>query len=54
MLPLRDEEAMKLAPALEYPPDVENIHAKARRLAWITLAYLVAVGVILYLVLGSS
>lgn len=45
---------MKIAPALEYPPDLEQTHRKARRLAWITLAYLVTVGIVLYLVLGSS
>jgi cation diffusion facilitator family transporter len=45
---------MKASPALEFPPEQERAFRKARRLEWVTIAYLSSVGVIMYLVLGSS
>src|SRR3546814_12800231 len=38
----------------ELPPDRRPVYDRARRLAWWTIAYLVSVGVVLYLVLGPS
>src|SRR3546814_2232220 len=38
----------------ELPPDRRPVYDRARRLAWWTAAYLVSVGVGLYLVLGPS
>src|SRR3546814_20963202 len=38
----------------ELPPDRRPVYDRARRLAWWTTAYLVSVGVVLYLVLGPS
>jgi divalent metal cation (Fe/Co/Zn/Cd) transporter len=40
--------------ASEFPPDQQRALRKARRLEWITIAYLVSAIGILALVLGSS
>jgi cation diffusion facilitator family transporter len=45
---------MKASPAFEFPPEQERTLRKARRLEWLTIAYLSSVGVVMYLVLGSS
>lgn len=45
---------MQLAPTFEFPHELQRTQQKARWLAWGTLIYLTSVGVILYLVLGSS
>ena len=45
---------MKASPAFEFPPEQERAFRKARRLEWVTIAYLSSVGVLMYLVLGSS
>jgi hypothetical protein len=45
---------MKASPAFEFPPAQEQALRKARRLEWVTIAYLLSVGTVMYLVLGSS
>jgi cation diffusion facilitator family transporter len=45
---------MKASPAFEFPPAQEQALRKARRLEWVTIAYLISVGTVMYLVLGSS
>jgi cation diffusion facilitator family transporter len=45
---------MKASPAFEFPPAQEQALRKARRLEWVTIAYLISVGIVMYLVLGSS
>jgi divalent metal cation (Fe/Co/Zn/Cd) transporter len=42
------------APALEFPPEQEEAMRKARRLEWITLAYISSAAVALYVTMGSS
>lgn len=44
----------KLDEAFEFPPEQFEALRKARRLAWWTIAYLVTVVVLMYLVMGSS
>jgi cation diffusion facilitator family transporter len=45
---------MKASPAFEFPPAQEQALRKARRLEWVTIAYLISVVTVMYLVLGSS
>jgi cation diffusion facilitator family transporter len=45
---------MKVSPPFEFPPEQEEVLRKARRLEWITIAYLISVVTVMYLVLGSS
>jgi cation diffusion facilitator family transporter len=45
---------MKTTSEFEFPPEQEQAFRKARRLAWITIAYLISVAVVMYLVMGSS
>ena len=40
--------------ALEYPPEERKALERAQKLAWLTIAYLGSVIVLLYFVLGSS
>ena len=40
--------------AVEFPPEVEETHRRARRLEWITLAYVATAAASLYLTMGSS
>ncbi len=39
---------------LEFPPEVERTYCKARRLEWLTLAYIASAAVALYLTMGTS
>lgn len=39
---------------LEFPPDLQEQFKKAKKLEWITFAYLISVIIIMYLALGSS
>lgn len=41
-------------PAHELPPDKEKVHARAVRLEWITIGYLISAIFFIYLTLGSS
>jgi cation diffusion facilitator family transporter len=45
---------MKISPAFEFPPAQEQALHKAQRLEWVTIAYLISVVTVMYLVLGSS
>ncbi len=45
---------MKTTPDFEFPPEQQETLRKARRLEWITLAYLASVTVVMYLAMGSS
>lgn len=45
---------MRPQPAFYHPPDRERLLARATRLEWITIAYLVSVIILMYLVTGSS
>ena len=45
---------MKSSPAFEFPPEQDQAFRKARRLEWLTIAYLLSVVALLYFVLGSS
>jgi cation diffusion facilitator family transporter len=45
---------MKASPAFEFPPEQDRAFRKARRLEWLTIAYLLSVVVLMYFVLGSS
>lgn len=45
---------MKPVPAPEFPEDVWRQYRKARRLEWITLAYISSAAVFLYVTMGSS
>ena len=38
----------------EYPEEVERIYRKARRLEWITIAYIISAAIALYMTMGSS
>lgn len=45
---------MKTSPQFEFPPEQAEAMQKARRLEWLSIAYLVSVGITMYFVLGSS
>lgn len=45
---------MKAHNPVEFPPDVEQVYAKARRLEWITIVYIATAATFLYLTMGSS
>ncbi len=45
---------MKTSSAFEFPPEQQAALRKARRLEWITIAYLLSVTVVMYLAMGSS
>lgn len=45
---------MKAISAHEFPPEVERIYRRARRLEWITLAYILSSSLLLYLTMGGS
>ncbi len=45
---------MKAHEPIEFPPEVEALYRKARRLEWFTLAYISSAAVFLYLTMGSS
>jgi divalent metal cation (Fe/Co/Zn/Cd) transporter len=45
---------MRLDSGFELPPDKQRLMARARRLEWITLGYIVSATVIVALVLGQS
>jgi divalent metal cation (Fe/Co/Zn/Cd) transporter len=40
--------------AVEFPPEVEETYRRARRLEWITLAYLASTATLLFLTMGTS
>lgn len=45
---------MKRSPDFEFPPEQERALKRARRLEWLTIAYLASVVIVMYLVLGTS
>lgn len=45
---------MRPIPTFEFPPEQEGIYRTARRLEWITIAYLLSSAVLIYLTMGSS
>ncbi len=45
---------MKPVAAVEFPAEVEETYRRARRLEWITLAYIGSAAVLLYLTMGTS
>lgn len=45
---------MKIAQAFDLPKHLAKDAKKARRLSWITIAYLVSVSIVMYAVMGSS
>ena len=45
---------MKLMTGHELPPELEPAFKRAKRLEWITVAYLTSATILIYLVLGSS
>jgi divalent metal cation (Fe/Co/Zn/Cd) transporter len=45
---------MRSISAKEFPPELERIYRKARRLQWVTLAYITSSAPFLYLTMGSS
>lgn len=45
---------MKPSPAFEFPPEQDRALHRARRLEWLTLAFLATTSLVLYLVMGSS
>lgn len=45
---------MKVSPAFELPPEQQALLGKARRLEWVTIAYLISVIIVMSFVLGSS
>lgn len=45
---------MKTSAAFEFPAEQEAIYRKARRLEWITLAYICSAAALLFLTMGSS
>lgn len=45
---------MRASPAFEFPPKQERALEKARKLEWLTIAYLLSVTVIMFLAMGSS
>jgi divalent metal cation (Fe/Co/Zn/Cd) transporter len=45
---------MKTAPGNEFPPDQDGSLKKARRLEWITLAYIASVVIVMYFAMGAS
>ena len=45
---------MKTSPGFEYPPEQDRALGKARKLEWLTIAYLSTVVVAMYFVMGSS
>ncbi len=45
---------MTIPAPFELPPDKLELHRKARRLEWMTIAYLVSATVLLYLTIGQS
>ncbi len=45
---------MRRIPHFEFPPEQERIYQKARRLEWITLAYISSAAVFLFITMGSS
>jgi divalent metal cation (Fe/Co/Zn/Cd) transporter len=40
--------------AVEFPAEVEETYRKARRLSWITVAYVASAGALLYITMGTS
>lgn len=45
---------MRSISAQEFPPEVERVYRKARRLQWVTLAYIASSATFLYLTMGNS
>lgn len=45
---------MRYPPGSELPPDVQEIHRRAVRLEWLTIAYLITAILAIYFTLGSS
>jgi len=45
---------MRAISATEFPAEVERVYRRARRLEWITLAYVASAAVLLYLTMGGS
>jgi divalent metal cation (Fe/Co/Zn/Cd) transporter len=45
---------MRPVAAVEFPPEVERSYRQARRLAWVTVAYISSAAAALYLTMGSS
>lgn len=45
---------MRYPPGVEIPPELADVHRRAVRLEWITVAYLVSAVVAIYFTLGSS
>lgn len=45
---------MTIPAAFELPPDKQALHRKARRLEWMTIAYLISATGLLYLTIGQS
>ena len=45
---------MTIPGRFELPPDKQEAHRKARRLEWLTIAYLISATALLYLTIGSS
>lgn len=45
---------MKAQDPIEFPPDIEACYRKARRLEWVTIAYLLSAAALVFLTMGSS
>jgi cation diffusion facilitator family transporter len=45
---------MKTLPAFEYPEELMPVYRKARRLEWITVAYILSAAILVYLTMGNS
>lgn len=45
---------MRPVPAFRYPAEQEQVYRKARRLEWITIAYLISTAILIFLTMGSS
>lgn len=45
---------MRPLAAVEFPPEVEETYRRARRLEWITLAYLASTATLLFFTMGTS
>ncbi|MGC1274831.1 MAG: cation transporter, partial [Planctomycetaceae bacterium] len=49
-----DDSYTRFAEGFEFPPEQYAVLQQARRLAWWTIAYLLTVVILMYLVMGSS
>ena len=45
---------MRYPPGVELPPELEDVHRRAVRLEWLTIAYLLTAILAIYFTLGSS